>query len=93
MLTNLLIKRTRDDWYRPVSGDLSMLTQTTSDIYVISFSLYGLMNAVLTVIFVAPYRQHLSKRLFCRSPKSIVVSQVSTTISSGAFSVANRRNT
>ncbi|KAH7701612.1 hypothetical protein AAVH_31252, partial [Aphelenchoides avenae] len=94
MLTNLLLKRSVDYWDEPISGDLSMLTQTTSDIYVLSFSLYGFMNALLTVIFVAPYRQHLCKKVFCaRRQKKIVVSQVSTTISSGAFSAANRGNT
>ncbi|KAH7708310.1 hypothetical protein AAVH_24449 [Aphelenchoides avenae] len=40
------------------------LSKTTSDLYVLSYSLYGLTNATLTVFFVAAYRGHLKRLLF-----------------------------
>ncbi|KAH7698729.1 hypothetical protein AAVH_34174 [Aphelenchoides avenae] len=37
----------------------SPLNQTTSDVNVLSFSLYGFSNTALTILFITPYRRHL----------------------------------
>lgn len=35
----------------------------TADVYILCYSMYGYINATLTLVFVAPYRKHTAESL------------------------------